>query len=100
MLGEGIAKAVETVGYPVVIVASSDMSHYVPDNIARQKDKKAIDRILSLDPEGLYETVVKERISMCGYLPAITVFIRRKGPWRSVCETREVQYIRRGERRL
>jgi len=78
MLGEGIAKAIETVGYSVVIVASSDMSHYVPDNIARLKDKKAIDKILSLDPEGLYETVVKERISMCGYLPAITVLFAAK----------------------
>ena len=78
VLGEGIAKAVKAAGYPVVIVASSDMSHYVPDNIARQKDKKAIDRMLSLDPEGLYETVVKDKISMCGYLPATTVLFAAK----------------------
>lgn len=77
-LGEGIAKAVKNAGYPVVIVASSDMSHYVPENVARQKDKKAIDRMLSLDPEGLYETVVKEKISMCGYLPATTVLFAAK----------------------
>jgi hypothetical protein len=49
------------------------MSHYVPDDIARKKDGKAIDRILSLDPEGLYETVEKERISMCGYIPVTTM---------------------------
>jgi MEMO1 family protein len=78
MLGEGIAKAVKTVDYPVVVVASSDMSHYVPDNVAKQKDKKAIDMILSLDPEGLYETVVKERISMCGYLPVTTALFAAK----------------------
>lgn len=78
ILGEGIAKAVKTVNYPVVLVASSDMSHYVSDNIARQKDKKAIDKILSLDPEGLYETVVRERISMCGYLPATIMLFAAK----------------------
>jgi AmmeMemoRadiSam system protein B len=69
-LSEGIARAIGSAGYPVVVLASSDMSHYLPDSVARQKDKRAIDRILSLDPRGLYDTVQKERISMCGYLPA------------------------------
>ena len=78
ILGEGIASAVKNAGYPVVIVASSDMSHYVPDNVARLKDKKAIDEILSLNPEGLYETVLKERISMCGYLPATAMLFAAK----------------------
>ncbi len=73
-LAKGIAKAVKSVDYPVTIVASSDMSHYQPDEVARQKDKKAIERILAIDPEGLYEIVRKERISMCGYLP-VTVML-------------------------
>lgn len=72
-IGEGIARAVKDIGSSVVIVASSDMSHYVPDDIARRKDGKAIDRILSLDPEGLFEIVGKERISMCGYIPVTTM---------------------------
>lgn len=78
VLGDGIAKAVKDTGYSVVIVASSDMSHYVTDDVARQKDKKAIDKILSFDPEGLYEIVKKERISMCGYLPATTALFAAK----------------------
>ncbi|MEW6419282.1 MAG: AmmeMemoRadiSam system protein B [Nitrospirota bacterium] len=78
MLGEGIAKAAKGAGYPVVVVASSDMSHYVPDDVARQKDGRAIDKILSLDPEGLYEVVLKERISMCGYLPTTTMLFAAK----------------------
>jgi AmmeMemoRadiSam system protein B len=69
-LGERIAAAVKAVDYPVVILASSDMSHYQPDKVARVRDKLAIERILDIDPEGLYETVQRERISMCGYLPA------------------------------
>jgi hypothetical protein len=77
-LGEGIARAVQTAGYPVVLIASSDMSHYVPDTVAKEKDKKAIDRIVALDPEGLYETVLRERISMCGYLPVTTLIFAAK----------------------
>jgi AmmeMemoRadiSam system protein B len=78
ILGEGIAKAVKRSDYSVAVVASSDMSHYVTDTVARQKDKKAIDSILSLDPSGLYETVVRERISMCGYLPATAMLYAAK----------------------
>jgi AmmeMemoRadiSam system protein B len=50
----------------------------VHDDVARQKDGKAINKILSLDPEGLYEVVLKERISMCGYLPVATMLFAAK----------------------
>jgi len=68
---EGIARAIKDIGYDVVVVASSDMSHYLPDSVARKKDNLAIERILALDPEGLYKTIKKHDISMCGYMPAI-----------------------------
>lgn len=78
MLGEGIAKSVKEAGYTVVVVASTDMSHYVHDDVAKQQDKKAIDKITSLDPEGLYEIVLRERISMCGYLPVTAMLFAAK----------------------
>ncbi len=74
-LAEGIAVAIQSVDYPVTILASSDMSHYVSNKIARQKDKKAIDRMLDIDPRGLYDTVLQERISMCGVFPATVMLI-------------------------
>ena len=77
-VGVSIAHAIKALNYPVVIVASSDMSHYVSDETAKKKDKLAIDRILSLDPEGLYETVLNERISMCGYMPVVTMLFAAK----------------------
>jgi AmmeMemoRadiSam system protein B len=95
ILGEGIAKAVKRMDYSVVIAASSDMSHYVPDSVAKQKDKKAIDRMLSLDPQGLYETVVRERISMCGYLPATTMLFAAKAL--GARSARLVKYATSGE---
>ena len=45
-LGEGISKAIKGIGYPVVIVASSDMSHYLPDKTARKKDSMAINKVI------------------------------------------------------
>jgi len=72
-LGEGVADAIAGDAERPLLVASSDMSHYVPDAVARKKDRMAIDRMLALDPEGLYRTVRKERISMCGVLPATVV---------------------------
>ncbi len=53
-----------------LIIASSDMNHYEDDERTRVKDRMAIDKILALDPAGLWETVQREQISMCGYGPA------------------------------
>ncbi len=80
-LGENVADAIEGDSERPLLVASSDMSHYVPDAVARKKDRMAIDRMLALDPEGLYRIVRTERISMCGVLPATVVLFaaRRLG---------------------
>ena len=72
-LGRAIADAVSNADYAVTIIASSDMSHYVSDTAARVIDKKAIDKMLNLDPEGLYNTVRQEAITMCGVIPVTTM---------------------------
>ncbi len=78
-LGHGMAQALKGSGGTVMIVASSDMNHYEPDDITRVKDRMAIDQILALDPAGLYEVVRKEDISMCGYGPAVAMLTAVKG---------------------
>jgi MEMO1 family protein len=72
-LGLGVARAVRRALKPVLIIASSDMNHYEPDGITREKDQKAIQRILALDPDGLYQVLRREGISMCGYGPTIAM---------------------------
>lgn len=54
----------------VLVVASSDMSHYLPDESARQVDRVALAPLLDFDPEALHRTVVEHDISMCGFVPA------------------------------
>lgn len=70
MLARAIVRAVRPYERPVLIVASSDMTHYESHDRASEKDHRAIDQILKLDPEGLFRTVEKEGITMCGVNPA------------------------------
>ena len=77
-LGHGIAQALKNSASPVLVVASSDMNHYEPDDVTRVKDRKAIDRVLALDATGLYEVIHKEEISMCGYGPTVAMLTAAK----------------------
>jgi AmmeMemoRadiSam system protein B len=74
-LGVGVANAIKEYGDDVLIVASTDMSHYEPLESARKKDDYALRKILELDPKGLYEVVSSKAISMCGIIPATVMLI-------------------------
>jgi len=78
MLGRSIAIVVQAVAPEALIIASSDMNHYESDAITRVKDRKAIDQILTLNPEGLYDVVRRENISMCGYGPTVSMLTAAK----------------------
>jgi AmmeMemoRadiSam system protein B len=71
--GEALADAVTRSGRPALLVASTDMTHFESQAAAEVKDRRAIDAILSLDPDGLLEVVERERISMCGVAPTALV---------------------------
>lgn len=72
-LGHAIAEVVRAQSEPVLVVASSDMNHYESDQVTRIKDHKAIEPILRLDARGLYDTVMNEDISMCGFGPTVAM---------------------------
>ena len=60
------------------MLASSDMTHYEVQESAESKDKQAIGRILDLDPDGLWETVKTQRMSMCGVAPVTAMLVACK----------------------
>jgi len=62
----------------VLIIASSDMNHYESDAVTRVKDHKAIERVLAMDARGLWEVVMNEDISMCGFGPTIVMLTAAK----------------------
>jgi AmmeMemoRadiSam system protein B len=78
-VGQGIAEAIGNFGKDVLIVASTDMTHYESRQSASAKDSLALDRIKALDPQGLYNTVVGNRISMCGIMPTTVALIAAQG---------------------
>ena len=72
-LGRALADVVAAQSDPILIVASSDMNHYESDAVTRVKDHRAIERILTLDPRGLFDVVTQQDISMCGFGPAVAM---------------------------
>jgi len=77
-LGKAVANAIKDIGEEVLIISSTDMSHYVSQSEAREKDFMAIEKILQLDAQGLYDVVKSESISMCGYQPTTAALIAAK----------------------
>ena len=82
-LGEALADVIarlqeENQDEKVLIVASSDMNHYESDAITRVKDRKAIARVLAMDARGLWEVVMNEDISMCGFGPTVVMLTAAK----------------------
>lgn len=72
-VGEGIARVLGDTKEDVLLLTTSDLNHYEDDATTRVKDHKAIDRLLSFDTRGLYDTCRNEEISMCGLGPAVSM---------------------------
>ncbi|MCS7199633.1 MAG: AmmeMemoRadiSam system protein B [Caldimicrobium sp.] len=81
-IGEGLSKAInrykEISGKNVLLIASSDFSHYEPHTEAQNKDRLAIEAILKLSERELLEVVSRERISMCGVFPVAVLLVTCK----------------------
>lgn len=75
LLGEGVAKAIGEIGEDVLIVASSDMTHYESADAARAKDDLAIAEVLALHPEELLRICRQNGITMCGVVPTAVMLV-------------------------
>ena len=94
-IGHALADVVTRHGREILLVASTDMSHYLPADVAEKKDRLAIERIEALDPGGLYRTVVEHDISMCGFIPTPVTLIA--GTALGATEAELVRYGSSGE---
>ena len=72
-LGQAMGAVLAAQDERVLIIASSDMNHYESDPVTRIKDHKAIEPILALDARGLFDVVMNENISMCGFGPTVAM---------------------------
>jgi AmmeMemoRadiSam system protein B len=74
-IGLEIAQAISSwnMQKEVMLVASSDMTHYEPLAEAQEKDKQALKAILEFNPDKLMQEIKRLDISMCGYAPVIVM---------------------------
>jgi len=73
-----IGKARNRTGREIRIVASSDFSHYVPEEVARSNDLYAIEALKELDTGEFYRRVEERGVSLCGYGPIATLCLAGK----------------------
>lgn len=77
-VAKGIAEAVMEYTKEALLLASTDLSHYEPQKVAEEKDKRAIEAMLSLDEEELIKRVEEENITMCGAVPTAVLLCAAK----------------------
>jgi hypothetical protein len=72
---EALAKTIADVikKQDVRVIASSDFSHYLPVEIAKEKDEKAFEMIKRLEVKKFFETLEETNASVCGYGPIVVL---------------------------
>ncbi len=85
-LGRALASAITDAGGDVLIVASSDMTHFESAGSARRRDEMALEKLRAMDPAGLMAVVQRERISMCGAAAAAVMLWAAKDLGAVGCE--------------
>jgi MEMO1 family protein len=71
-VGQALAKVLSA-HEDVFLLTTTDLNHYEDEITTRRKDMLAIDKILALDPAGLFEVCRRNKISMCGLGPTIAL---------------------------
>ena len=81
VIANSIALSAKESSKQIIVIASSDLTHYEEEAAAREKDKKAIEAIVGLDDELLVENVRRYSITMCGLAPCYVAvnFARKMG---------------------
>jgi len=77
-------------GVKTLLVASSDMSHYHPEDHAKQLDRQVADAFLSADPDRLVSVLREGSGEACGAGPILTLMSWAKR--RGYTGTRELAY--------
>ncbi|NTW87685.1 MAG: AmmeMemoRadiSam system protein B [Desulfobulbaceae bacterium] len=77
-VANALAKAISTSNRDILIVASSDMSHYESRTNTEKKDRLALQCIEQFNPFDLYHTIIDKRISMCGFIPVVIAMLAAK----------------------
>jgi hypothetical protein len=75
-VGTAVGKVLS--GRNAVVIASSDFTHYEPQEQAERKDRMAIEAILAMDEARFCSIIETQRITACGYGPIAALIITTK----------------------
>lgn len=73
-----ICSAIKAAKNDILFVATTDLTHYEPDQTARAKDRTAIEAMINLDEQDLIKKVSSKNITMCGLAPVVTLILCMK----------------------
>jgi len=73
-----VGKVISQVDGNLILIASSDFTHYEPHSVAVEKDGSVIEAIVALDEEELYKRCECLNCTMCGYGPVASVIVAAK----------------------
>jgi AmmeMemoRadiSam system protein B len=73
-VGRVLSVAIKKLNHSCIVIASSDFTHYEPQETARKVDAKLLEAILEMDVPKLYNRVHGYDATACGYGPiAVTI---------------------------
>ena len=77
-IGVSIAEAAEELNRDVVVIASTDFTHYQPKKQAYLQDIQVIDAIEAMDEKRMMNVVAEQNVTMCGYGPVAATMVAVK----------------------
>lgn len=77
-IGNAVAQTGKQLDRDVVIVASTDFTHYKPHDIAYNNDHQVLDAIKALDEKAVMNRVEELNVTMCGFGPVNAAIIYSK----------------------
>ncbi len=94
-VGHAVASAIERTGIDAVVVASTDFTHYSPQDLAVRNDNLIIERIRAMDDTGMYAVISELNATMCGYGPVAANIISSR--LRGAAECRLLKHATSGD---
>lgn len=77
-IGKSIKDTAEALEKDIVVIASSDMTHYKPQKVASQNDQQVLEAISHMDEKSMIRRVMDLNVTMCGYGPVAATLVASK----------------------
>lgn len=77
-IAEGLADAIRLAKRKVLLVISTNLCQYEPQDVVKEKDARALERILKLDARGLLQDWDEGKVSLCGITAVVVGLLAAK----------------------